>query len=292
MTERRLALSLAFGLLVSASASVASANESGLAGYSGKPNAANPNGQSCNQCHSGGTAPQVVINGPASLNAGQKAEYDVVVTTGQSRASAAVAATDGVVLTNIANFRESFGEMVPPGNSVAASGTATFKLQVTAPATGNSIELWAVGLACNGSGTGGDKATHTTKTVTIVGGAPAPAPTGTGTGGTPTTPPPGSSSGSDAGAGTGSPGTGTPATGSPGSTNTGKTSNSAAPSGEDESESGGTTPGGRPLGGGANQAACAVTRVGGDEGSTAGAFAALAVSAALLLGARSRRRSS
>jgi hypothetical protein len=107
-------LRIAVSLAVFLSAGSAYANNGGLPGYSGKPTAIAPAGESCNQCHSGGTAPTVVINGPASLAAGQSAEYTLVVTTGLVRAGAGIAGSDGVVLTPVTGggLRDSFGEMV------------------------------------------------------------------------------------------------------------------------------------------------------------------------------------
>lgn len=155
---------------------IAHANPGGLPGYTGKPTTASPQGESCNQCHSGGTAPTVALAGPASLTAGQVADYTLTVTTGLAEAGAGIAATDGIVLTPVTGLRDSFGEMVQSAPLTVSGGTAVFKFKVTAPATGTAIKLWAVGLAANGAnGNQGDKATHTTKDITITGGtAPAP----------------------------------------------------------------------------------------------------------------------
>lgn len=169
----------------------ASANNGGIAGYTGKPNFGAPQGESCNQCHSGATAPGVTLNGPASLTAGQSAEYTLVVSTGLSRAGAGVAATDGVVLTPGTGMRDSFGEMVQNGPLTVSGGQATFRFTVKAPASGTSLRLWAVGLAANNTGGAtGDRAAHAVRDITITGGAPAPTPDAGG-----------GSSGADAGAG-------------------------------------------------------------------------------------------
>ncbi len=291
MTERRLLAAVLAGLFVSTFAGFASANAGGLAGYTGKPYAAYPNGQSCNQCHSGGTAPTVTLMGPASLNAGQSADYDLVVTTGQSRAAGSIAATDGVVIAPVStSLRDSFGELVPNGNSVPASGTATFRFKVTAPATGSAIKLWAVGLACNGSGNSGDRASHTTKDVTIVGGAP-PAPTGTGTS-TPPPPPPGGTPTADAGSGGNSaaPGSGTGAgsgTGTGTGTGTGS-SGSSSPAADGDDDDGSSPNGSRPNGA-STAAACSAGGVIG-EVVPGGILSALGFVAAVVIGARRKRR--
>ncbi|MBS2012771.1 MAG: hypothetical protein JST00_07790 [Deltaproteobacteria bacterium] len=144
----------------------ASANSGGLAGYTGKPNPAAPGGQSCNQCHNGGAAPTVSITGPATLSPGQAAEYSMVVQTNQGRASGGVAASDGTTLAPISGLRDSFGEMVQSAPATVSGGQATFRFRVTAPASG-TIKLYAVGLASDGAGTGGDRAAQTTKDVVV-----------------------------------------------------------------------------------------------------------------------------
>lgn len=175
----RLGFALAVSLATSFASLAASANSAGVAGYSRKPSAFAPQGESCSQCHSGGAAPQVAINGPASLAAGTSAEYTLVVTTGLARAAGGVAATDGVILTPSVNggFRDSFGEMVQDTPRAPTGGQATFRFRVTAPATGNTLKLWAVGLGANNSGsTAGDGVAHTTRDITVTGGSPGPAP--------------------------------------------------------------------------------------------------------------------
>jgi hypothetical protein len=152
----------------------ASANSSGVAGYSGKPNAAAPQGESCStRCHTGGTPPTLTINGPNTLAAGQSAEYTLVVSTNAARVGAGIAATDGVKLTNVSGLRDSFGELVQNAPVSPSGGQATFRFTVTAPMTGTAIKLWAVGLAANNNGgTSGDAARQTTKDITITGGMP------------------------------------------------------------------------------------------------------------------------
>lgn len=207
----RALLSLGVAVAVGSVALPASANGGGVAGYTGKPNVTAPQGQSCNQCHSGGTAPQVRVEGPATLAAGQQAEYSLVVQTGQTRAAGAVAATDGVMLTPVSGLRDSFGEMVQNASLATANGQATFRFRVTAPTTGSSIRLWAVGLAASGAGTGGDRAAHATRDITITGGAPPPADAGSGSGGG--EPPPAGGGEEDAGAAAPSSSGGAPTTG-------------------------------------------------------------------------------
>jgi MYXO-CTERM domain-containing protein len=160
------------------------ANASGLAGYTMKPNLSAPAGESCNNCHSGGTAPTITLTGPATLTAGQIADYSLVVKTGSSRAAGGIAATDGVILTPLSGVRDSFGEMVPNGGVAVSGGQATFTFRVTAPLSGNTLRLWAVGLAANGNnGVSGDKAAHVLRDITVTGGTAPKPDAGTSSGG-------------------------------------------------------------------------------------------------------------
>jgi MYXO-CTERM domain-containing protein len=172
---RRL-LSIGVVSVVTLASATAAANSSGVAGYTGKPNAAAPQGESCStNCHTGGTQPTVTINGPSSLAAGQSAEYTLVVSTNAARVGAGVAATDGAVLANVTGLRDSFGELVQNAPVAPSGGQATFRFTVKAPMTGTAIKLWAVGLAANNNGgTSGDAARQTTKDITITGGTPPP----------------------------------------------------------------------------------------------------------------------
>lgn len=160
--------------------SVAHANSSGIAGYTGKQ------GGTCADCHKGGATPTVKLTGPSTLAAGQSAEYSVLV-TGNGATAAAVAATDGVKLTAGGGFRDSFGEMV---QAAAQGGNGTFKFTMTAPANGNTVKLWLVGLGGGSQNNSAVKAL--TADITITGGGTGPiatgdagtgAGTGTGTGG-------------------------------------------------------------------------------------------------------------
>lgn len=240
-------------LLTSLATIPALANAGGLPGYSGKPNPAAPAGESCNQCHFGGTAPTVSLTGPATLAAGQVASYSLVVQTGQSRAAGAIASTDGVVLTPLTNVRDSFGEMVPNGGVNVAGGSATFTFKVTAPLSGTALRLWAVGLAANGSGAGGDKAAHLIKDVAVTGGTIPPDAGGGSSGGGGAT---------DAAAPAQDPGGGTPdgdggaTTGSSGSVGTsGANANGHAGESEDPAAPGASDRGA----GGASAASCAAS---------------------------------
>jgi hypothetical protein len=168
---RLLRLSTVSAVLLTAATSLA--NPGGIAGYTGKPTTNAPQGQSCNACHSGGAAPQVSITGPSTLKAGETGEYAIVVATGASRASGAVAATSGVMLSPVqgGGLRDSFGELVQDGAKSTSGGQAQFRFRVTAPLSGATLKLWAVGMGSNGSGTGGDGTAQITKDITVTGGS-------------------------------------------------------------------------------------------------------------------------
>ena len=52
------------GLTAALIPSIAMANQSGLAGYSGKPNPTAPAGETCAKCHAGGGKPTVTLRLP------------------------------------------------------------------------------------------------------------------------------------------------------------------------------------------------------------------------------------
>ena len=161
--------------VVLAFASNASANSGGVAGYTGKPTTVHPAGQLCQDCHGGGEKPMVALMGPATLTAGQVAQYSLVVTTTLPKAAGAIAATDGVVLAAVSNLQFSFDEMVQvPGGVATAAGKATFTFTVKAPTSGTAIKLWASGLGANGKdGAKGDNAAQATMNIAITGGSTA-----------------------------------------------------------------------------------------------------------------------
>lgn len=169
--DMRALLSLAIAASLSTVAATAAANGSGLAGYTGKQA-----GKSCNSCHTGGATPTVTINGPATLAPGQTGDYTMVVTTGQTRAAGGIAASDGTKLTAGTGLRASFDELTQDNARTVSGGSATFSFKVTAPASGTTLKLFAVGMAANGNGTGGDSSAQVTKDVAVTGGSTTPAP--------------------------------------------------------------------------------------------------------------------
>lgn len=157
-------------------ASESAANPQIGPGYTGKQG-----GSTCNDCHSGGTAPSITVNGPATLAAGAKGDYSAVVSGGGNVKTFAVAATNGVKLTAGTNMSPTFDELYSTSNY--NGGSVTFNFSVTAPATSGDITIYYVALASNGSaGKAGDRAANSTKAVSITGGSTPQPDSGTSTG--------------------------------------------------------------------------------------------------------------
>jgi hypothetical protein len=253
-------------------------------------------GESCNQCHTGGTAPVVTLEGPSTLAAGQTADYALVVKTGQSRATGAIAVTDGVVLAPLTGVRDSFGEMVPNGSALAvAGGQVKLTFRVTAPMSGTSLRLWAVGLAATGSAVSGDKAAHTLRDITVTGGTPPKPDAGSSSGSEASTP--GTDAGSNGSSGTSGTGDGTSGTtgtgdGTSGTSGASGTSGTSGTATGDEDLTDEPGPRSSPHGtSGADAASCssAAARL-GQGGGAGGAVLVALGSIALMVSERRRRR--
>ncbi|MBK6691309.1 MAG: hypothetical protein IPG50_03775 [Myxococcales bacterium] len=150
--------------------SMAEANPLGLDGYTGKY------GATCNECHSGGTAPQVSLTGPSTLTAGQTAEYTLKVASGAAIVGMGGAASDGAEVSPGKNTKQKFAEVVHAA-PLAPANNAVFSFKVKAPTYNGPITVYAVANACNNNnGSSGDRAAETLMTVTITGGSNAPPP--------------------------------------------------------------------------------------------------------------------
>ena len=164
------ALAGLFALTLTAAASASSA---GISGFSGKTA-----GSSCTMtgCHSGGAAPTVAIDGPATLAAGAQGSYTFTVTTALAKSGADIAASDGATLAAGTGLKIMSGELVQSSPLATASGAAKYTFTVTAPTSGTTMTLYAAGLAADGTGgTTGDGQAQTTLAVTVTGGGAAPA---------------------------------------------------------------------------------------------------------------------
>jgi hypothetical protein len=157
------------------------ANQLGAVSYSGKTT------DTCNRCHTGGTAPTVTLTGPATLTAGQSASYTLTITGGAGvRAGMNVAASvaEAQLLPGGADTTAFSGELHHSSPKAFASGKASFTFTLQAPPYAGAVRLFAAGNSCNGNGNdSGDRAGLTTLDVTVTGGTTAPrvatAPTAT-----------------------------------------------------------------------------------------------------------------
>jgi hypothetical protein len=161
--------------------SLAMAFEDGITGRSGKQ------GTSCNQCHNGGVAPTVALTGPLTLDAGAKGVYTFTVTTPNVATGMNAAATGGAVLAanqtggNVQTLDED-GELevthtapMLTTDAGGGNGISTYKFELTAPAFGGPIKLFAAGNAVNNNGaTDGDNSARQEITITINGPARPP----------------------------------------------------------------------------------------------------------------------
>lgn len=141
------------------------ASSSGQAGYSGK------SGAICNQCHSGGTTPTVVLEGPTSLAAGEVGTYTVTISGG-----AGVKGGFGVATSrSTANLVPGTGqkkvgaELTHSSAKSFSGGEVSFAFTMTAPPEGGgSVTIFASGNSTNGTGGDtGDKAAAMQLEVTI-----------------------------------------------------------------------------------------------------------------------------
>lgn len=268
--QRRFA-SRAF-LLALFTGATASANP-GLSGYSGKPDPFSGQSATCNPCHSGGTAPAVMLSGPTTLKSGEVGEYTFTVTHNNTRSAANITVPgfhsnpDGGTLEARTGTKVEFNEIWP--TNYTQNGSATFRFGLKAPATGGKTRIWAVGMAENGGGRTGDGVQATTLDVTIDGPAgPGPGPSDGG----PTTAPDGAVIDTGDGGGSG--------TGSGNGTGDGDGTGSGADDGT------GTDSRTRRSSGSSDEGGCSTSPVGSSAGVAAGWLAA---TAAIVVAARRRR---
>jgi hypothetical protein len=147
--------------------STAFANASGAIGYTGGP----PGNANCNGCHAGGGAPTVAITGPTSLGAGATGTYTLTVSGGAGNgfgmnvSTSTASATLNPISTTVGL---AFGEL----HQKARSASGTFQFAMTAPPFAGSVTIYGTGNSCNGdNGTGGDRSTSSTLTVTVTAGS-------------------------------------------------------------------------------------------------------------------------
>lgn len=157
------------------------AYSAGISGYSGRQAT-----RSCNDCHSGGKAPQVTIEGPTELAAGALASFRIVVkstaTAAQRHAGFNIAADAGTLdvvnptVQGSQRFTQS-GEIGHSARKQNSNGQAAWDFTWRAPLEPGDVEIFAAGNSTNASGTSaGDKASYTVLTVSVL---PPPSPTST-----------------------------------------------------------------------------------------------------------------
>lgn len=142
------------------------ANASGAVGYTNSP----PNNDTCNSCHSGGTAPTVQITGPSSVGAGASATYTLTA-SGGSRYGFDIAVSDNAnaKLNGVsAGIGAAFNELYQSSPSSANS----WQFTLSAPPFAGNIKLYATVNAVNGNGnTSGDRSASTSFDVAITAGS-------------------------------------------------------------------------------------------------------------------------
>jgi hypothetical protein len=114
-------------------------------------------------CHgSVNTGVTVTITGPDTVNTGQTQQYTLTVTNSGKLGMGLDIATRLGALGVVSNTTHlSGGELTHNANIPMTNGTATINFNYTAPGTGGTDTLWAVGIGTNNqSNTGGDAWNH------------------------------------------------------------------------------------------------------------------------------------
>jgi hypothetical protein len=156
-------------VLLTTIAGVSWASEGGIVAKSGKQ------GSSCQQCHTGGKAPNVKLDGPLALEAGTIAAYTFRVETDAAVAvgmNAAISEADGIMYSDDAgSTREEDNEVThSKAGRFDDAGVFTYSFFVKAPPYGGKLTVYAAGNACNGNGQNdGDESSRTTLTVDVSG---------------------------------------------------------------------------------------------------------------------------
>jgi len=144
----------------------------GITGYSGKPY--NGTSETCTtNCHAKGGAnpPTLTITVPTTVAAGSTSQVTVKVAGNRARTSFNAAFTDGVKTTKGTNTDTPLPAQEP--TEIAATdpppsgATATYRFSFLAPKTAGPLTMYVAGMAANGSGTGGDAITTTTRMITV-----------------------------------------------------------------------------------------------------------------------------
>jgi hypothetical protein len=128
-------------------------------------------GPTCNMCHSGGSAPQVELSGPATLEAGGVAAYRLLITGGAARVGGLNVALDDATAALVvmeANTQVKDGELTHLSPMAFTNGMLAVDFVVIAPAKAGTLTLYAAGNSCNDNGQKtGDQAANTSMAITI-----------------------------------------------------------------------------------------------------------------------------
>lgn len=114
-------------------------------------------------CHGSiNTGVTVTITGPDTVNTGQTQQYTLTVTNAGKLGMGLDIATRLGALGVVSNLTHlSNGELTQNGNIPMTNGTASVNFNYTAPGTGGTDTLWAVGIATNNqSNSSGDAWNH------------------------------------------------------------------------------------------------------------------------------------
>lgn len=132
-------------------AAAAAAISTGIVGNSGKQ------GANCADCHNGGTAPIVRLEGPRAVYAGALATFRFVVQSQSSRQQVAgfnVAASDGALESvRGQGARGEFGELTHDFPKAAEADESSWLFTWRAPPAAGAETLFAAGLSANGNAT-------------------------------------------------------------------------------------------------------------------------------------------
>ena len=155
------------GALLTLPAHRGQAISTGITGYSGKQ------GDTCNQCHSGGVAPTVSFEGPQQVLAGSVATFRFKVrsqSTMQFFGGFNVAASGGLLgVTPDSDSHLEADELTHSAPRVLVDAEASWDFTWQAPSTPGMQTLYGAGLTANGNGTrDGDLATTSTLIVSVV----------------------------------------------------------------------------------------------------------------------------
>ncbi|NOK01834.1 MULTISPECIES: MXAN_6652 family MXYO-CTERM-anchored protein [Myxococcus] len=142
------------------------ANSMGISGRSGKQGS----GFTCAECHSGGSAPTVTIEGPTTLAPGATGNYTLVIRGGPAAGAGynvAVSDNGGTLNPGTGSYKLS-GEVTHKNIQAFSGGAARFDFTLVAPSTPGTVTLYGAGNSVNENGTDqGDASAATTLNVTV-----------------------------------------------------------------------------------------------------------------------------